>query len=316
MVIHMIQDKPTAELAAALASFEQQFTYPLGPGRSFRISHGEDYARFFRAMGTSAVFVAERDGLVLGTVAAALRRLRLPDGREICAGHLCDLKIVPGSRGTRTMMDLFRSLQRADDARAEALLTVVMDGTAVLPGAYSGRFGIPALTEVGRITILRIPTATEPEAEPHDTALITTMPAAGRHYLDWTRGHYALSLGDPVQRSILPPQPYAIPDGAACGILEDTRHAKRLYTNEGELLSAHLSAFAYRDLDAACHLLRAVLARAAEYGFPALFTSVDARDADELADRLKLAGLTAAGATVYGAGLEPGARWSLNTAEI
>ena len=46
----------------ALARFEEQFTYPLGPGRTLRISHGDDYPRFFRAIGDAACFVAERSG--------------------------------------------------------------------------------------------------------------------------------------------------------------------------------------------------------------------------------------------------------------
>ena len=73
MNVHPSSARPGAELALALARFEEQFTYPLGPGRSFRISHGDDYPRFFRAMGEVACFVAERDGVVLGVLGAALR---------------------------------------------------------------------------------------------------------------------------------------------------------------------------------------------------------------------------------------------------
>src|SRR5437588_48708 len=94
----MLQDPPAPDLARALEVFEEQFSYPLGPGRTFRISHGADYPRFFRAMGEAAVFVAEREGQVLGTVGAALRRLRTPDGTEARVAYLGDLKVLPAAR--------------------------------------------------------------------------------------------------------------------------------------------------------------------------------------------------------------------------
>lgn len=100
----MLQGPPPSGLARALETFEQQFTYPLGPGRSFRISHGADYMRFYRAMGEVArVFVAERDGQVMGTVAAAVRPLRTPEGREQHSAYIGDLKILPAEQGGRTI---------------------------------------------------------------------------------------------------------------------------------------------------------------------------------------------------------------------
>ena len=68
MIVHRLEAPPARELADALAAFEAQFRYPLGPGRTFRISHGEDYARFFRAMGDGVSFVAMREGEVAGTL--------------------------------------------------------------------------------------------------------------------------------------------------------------------------------------------------------------------------------------------------------
>ena len=45
MKIHQVSGPPSAPLARALAEFEEPFTYPLGPGKSFHITHGEDYTR-------------------------------------------------------------------------------------------------------------------------------------------------------------------------------------------------------------------------------------------------------------------------------
>src|SRR5581483_5067432 len=99
MTVQEVCDPPSPELAAALAEFEARFTYPLGPGRSFRISHGEDYARFFRAIGPAICFVAQKGKRVVGTLAVAIRPILAPDGSERRVAYVGDLKIEPGSRG-------------------------------------------------------------------------------------------------------------------------------------------------------------------------------------------------------------------------
>src|SRR5262249_14877821 len=67
--IHLLEARADSELAAKLAEFEAEFTYPLGPGRSFRISHCEDYSRFFRSLGRAACFLAMEGDRVVGAVA-------------------------------------------------------------------------------------------------------------------------------------------------------------------------------------------------------------------------------------------------------
>ena len=91
MNVHALTAAPGPEHAAALARFEEQFTYPLGPGRSFRISHGNDYPRFFRAVGDAVCFVAERDGEVLGVLGLAVTRVCAGDGTEVPTIYLGDL---------------------------------------------------------------------------------------------------------------------------------------------------------------------------------------------------------------------------------
>ncbi|MFG2632234.1 hypothetical protein [Streptomyces sp. NPDC048473] len=106
------------------------------------------------------------------------------------------------------------------------------------------------------------------------------------------------------------------PDASACGLVEDTRKAKRLLAEDGELRSAHLSEFAYRTPGEGAALLRAALVTAAAHGHPALFTAVDASDADALRTHLGVPHTVSAPATVYGSGLEPARPWSINTSEI
>ena len=58
-------------------------------------------------------------------------------------------------------------------------------------------------------------------------------------------------------------------------MLEDTRRANRLYLNTGnELLSAHLSYFAFDDVKAAVEILNIALDRAYQHEFPAVFVAL------------------------------------------
>jgi hypothetical protein len=99
--------------------------------------------------------------------------------------------------------------------------------------------------------------------------------------------------------------------------LEDTRRAKRLIADDGtELKSAHLARFAYWLVRDGAKLLREALAIAARHGFPALFTSVPASQADDLCAELTDLEVTRAPATVYGTGLPAGFDWNIHTSEI
>ena len=97
MTLHHLREAPPQALANALAEFEKQFTYPLGPGRTFRISHGDDYTRFFGAMGEPSCFVMEEDGRVLGVLCVSERRMLLPDGGEKTVAYIGDLKVDPAA---------------------------------------------------------------------------------------------------------------------------------------------------------------------------------------------------------------------------
>jgi predicted N-acetyltransferase YhbS len=312
--LHHLSGPPAPELARALATFEEQFTYPLGPGRWFRISHGDDYPRFFRAIGETACFVAERDGQVLGTVGIAVRRLLMPDGSERDVVYLGDLKVLPDARGGRVLPRLAAVGLEWATARAAAAFAVVMDGTRVTPDRYTGRLGTPALQALAKVIIFRLPAP--PTASTSETLRIDA--AAGEDcYRRLSAGRYASLGGSPAERSEVDPAWLVAPDGAACGRLEDTRRAKRLFADTGsEMVSAHLSCFAFRTPDAGAVLLRAARARAARLGFPALFAAVDAADAPGLRAALGDSGAVEAPATVYGTGLAAGPAWHVNTAEV
>ena len=103
-------------------------------------------------------------------------------------------------------------------------------------------------------------------------------------------------------------------------MLEDTRRAKRLLLDDGgELVSAHLSKFAYADVGAGTVLLRRALARCGQSGqAPALFVSVPEVDTTAFVRLLgDVPEVVQAPATIYAVGLPvSGASWNLSTAEI
>jgi hypothetical protein len=264
-------------------------------------------------MGEAVCFAAVREENVLGTIGAALRHLLLSDGRERTALYLGDFKIAPHARGGRTLVRLVHAVRHWVGQRTDAAFGVVMDGTRVTPLAYTGRLDIPLFRELGKVIVLRLPT----KPGGGDDDLVTPSGDLGSsHYLRLSAGRYASPGGIPSERSETVPLWLMTADGRACGRLEDTRRAKRLIADDGsEMCSAHLSCFAYHDLDAAVELLKGVCCRAARLSFPAVFVAVTPRDADDACRGLGSEGIVSAPATIYGTGLEPGL-WNINTAEI
>lgn len=315
MNVHSLAAAPPPKLARALERFEEQFRYPLGPGRFFRIAHGEDYPRFFRAMGEGVCFVAEREESILGVMGAALRRLVLPDGEERLVVYLGDVKVDPSAHGGRTLLRLVEVARQWIGARAAGAFAVVMDGTAATPTRYTGRLGIPLFSELGKIMVLRLPTSGSLVAADGDW--LTTGERGRSCYLRLSAGRYACPGGNPAERSEMEPLWLMESGGRACGRLEDTRRAKRLVADDGvEMRSAHLSCFAYQGPRAGVELLQVALRHAASRGLPALFLAIAASEAEDFCRWLEGMEVVRAPATIYGAGLEPGPLWNINTAEI
>jgi hypothetical protein len=314
MIVHHLTNLPSPQLAQALDRFEKQFRYPLGPDRTFRISHGEDYPRFFRAMGEATCFVAARDGSILGVIGAAIRSLVLPGGEERRVLYLGDLKIDPAARGGRTLLRLSGAVQQWAGTRVAAAFAVVMDGTPAIPSRYTGRFGMPRFSELGKVVVLRLPTS---EIPGNDGEWLTTEERGNACFLRLSAGQFTCPGGNPAERSEMKPVWLMDPGGRACGRLEDTRRAKRLIADDDiEMQSAHLSCFAYQDRSAGIALVRVAMRQAAERGMPALFVAISTTEVKNFCQPLEGTGVVLAPATIYGAGLQPGSIWNINTAEI
>ncbi len=319
MNVHAFDRTPGAALAQALAEFETAFAYPLGPERTFHISHGQDYPRFFRAMGgpgDSRCFVAEDHGRIAGVLGVAVRSLLRPDGSRVKAGYLGDLKVSVAARGGRTLYALSAAAEAWLEPRARVAFGVVMAGTAATPDQYSGRAGIPAFRKVGEVLVLRWNCERSPEAGRPADSFLADASRVERTFQALSLGRYAPLGANPAERSATPPRWLLHPEGTACGCLEDTLRAKRLHASDGqEIVSAHLSSFAFRSPEAGADLLRIALRMAQGLGFPALFAAVTPADAPSLMNALPGVEVTQAPALVYGAGLEPD-EWNISTSEI
>lgn len=315
MKITRISGLPSPATACALAEFEVPFTYPLGPGRFFRITHGEDYTLFFRAIGEEACFVAEQQGKIVGVLGTSVRRIWNPQGAECAVAYLGDLKISAGARRGLVLWRLAGAAQEYLRPRVAAAYGVVMRGTTSSPDVYTGRAGIPAFRELGRLTVLRLSAENQAiwTARPGFRAAAESGAAC---YRELSRGRYASPPLEASKRSQIRPVWLMNPDGSACGMLEDTRKAKRLIEGDGsEMVSGHLSYFAFKTATAGAELLRTALGLLHSFGLPALFLAVCERDSTALCEILTDVCILPAPATVFGTGLIPGL-WNINSAEI
>lgn len=308
-----VTSTPPPDLAGALESFEQDFTYPLGFSARFRISHQPDYLRFFQAIGPAHLLLAMKESAVTGALVTAARSLHR-DGEEIPSHYFCDLKILPSARGSRVLAALFAATQpRIRASISTACYGIVMGGTRQLPDSYTGRLEIPLFPKLADIAILRLSGEGELSSEIEEVPLKEFRESLRSRI----RPGYTATGGDSKRRSSIAPIPLVLRDGSACGLLEDTRLAKRLMIDGGgELISAHLSGFAWENAASAALLLRHALALASARQLPALFVSVPDRLSAELLDQLQGMEVTVAPAAVYGHDLEPGQDWWVDTAEI
>jgi hypothetical protein len=316
-----------APLAGALDAFEKQFHYPLGAGRSFSISHGPDYPLFYSSVSAeSFVLAAERNGVVLGTLGAAVKPMKWPDGQIRPSAYLGDLKLAPSAR-------MGRVFWRLTTAAREALTTpcenraygVVMDGTSRIPSTYTGRWGVERFRMMGRVIVLRIPVtvlAASPVVRDPPRFAQTSIDRVEERFLSDAPGAFIPIGGLPRIRSRITPIGLSLTDEAASGVLEDTRRGKRLLDERStEMMSAHLSAFRWRDAEAGVRLIHEGLAESGRLGFSHLFTAIPKQSLRAFRTALANVGwrdVTEAPASIYGCGFtaNESSDWRVNTSEI
>lgn len=315
MRLHIFHTPPPAEIGAALEEFETQFRYPLGDEQSFSISHGRDYITFFTAIGEPTLVVAEHRGRILGTISAAMRTLRFPDGTERKVAYIGDLKISPGARGGVVLGRILETMHTTLAGPANGIAYgVVMDGTGRIPPNYTGRIGVPTFSEVGRVCILKAATAG------------CAKPARGIDEIapdEWARVHERIAPngflpfgGDPALRSAMKPFHLASASRNAVGRIEDTRLAKRLFISpDNEIRAAHLTGFAFATAADGAELFQRAATICAEQNIPTLFAAVPESSAAAMQTAMGNAEVLFVTATVFGCGLRAG-DWWVDTAEI
>ncbi len=316
MNFHLLSEAPPPELGAALEHFEKQFSYSLGRDTTFRISHGRSYVSFFTAMGDMTLIVAERDGQVLGTLAGIRRPLRKASGEFHIATYLCDLKVAPHNRSGRVLLGLARQLVSCwREAGGWGGYSVVMDGTADTPNNYTGRCGIPQFEKVGQITVLRV--AVPESSHLPLLAKQTSLVEVERLLQRLTVGEHLPCGGIPTLRSIMPPVVLLDSNNQACGVVEDTRLGKRLFTDSGEeMVSTHLSHFAYADAASGARLLHDALTITKQAGYSAMFTALPSSRANALISHLTKLTVKVATASIYAHGISGTENWHIDTSEI
>lgn len=319
MKIHCLTDKPDVALSQSLSRFETQFLYPLGENRQFRIDHGDDYPLFFRAMGRGCCFVAEQQETILGILGVALREFYFPDGTLRTVMYVGDLKIAPEARGGYVLYRLLRALSQWShwETHPIPVFSVVMEGNALTPKDYTGRLGIPAFQEIAKVMILRIPCLLPPLNE--SQSIIPKLPQEKDYevFRSWTSERYTPGWTRFTLRSKIEPQWFMFPEGSACGLLEDTRRAKKLRGDQNEeLVSAHLSYFAYRQAIEGQQLLDQALRYCASISVPFLFVSIPLPEISLFREWILERSAILAPASVYGVSFETDALWQINTSEI
>jgi len=317
MATSLLTGPPSAALAEALRHFEQQFSYPLGAERRFRVDHRGDDRRFFQALGAAVLAVHAEGETITGAVGAALRTLVAPAGDERQVLYVGDLKISPDARGGRVLIRLLRLILEWGAVRTQAAYAIVMAGTATTPAQYTGRLGVPAFRTLAQATLLWLRTDLAPSAAPGGTSIGTVEPKIGRAVLrKLAAGAHHAAGADSALRSELAPRWLCTSDGRGCAMLEDTRLAKRLVDQDGaEMRSAHLTCCG-ADVPAARLLIRQGLISARELGYAMLFVALASTDAPLHQAAFAQQLLALAPMTVYAAGEWAPGPWLISSADI
>lgn len=333
MTVLTLTAAPDGELAPRLEEFERQFRYPLGPSRTFRVSHGRCYLPFFQAMGETRLLVATRDEEVLGTLAIVTRRLvERPNSADVGGStaaarttarakpihYLCDLKVHPEARGGPVLASLFRRAGEIVRATGSvACYSVVMQGTGRLPVEYTGRLGVPRFEPAGRLAILRLTPRPDSRSTAADCRRISADELAAA-FERLAAPRLSAEGGARLLRSEMTPVGLIDRSGAACGLLEDTLLGKRLFTDsDEELRSAHLSYLAWSDSQAAARLLEAATHTARISGYPALFACLPEPRLSEILPLLRHIETLVAPAQIFSHAVSPtDLPWWINTSEI
>ena len=302
-----------------LREFEQQFWYPLGESREFRIEHPSLYTDFFNSMGDAHCFVALREGEVVGILSSVMRTLVAPTGKSSQVAYVADVKITKELQGSTLLYRLARTAILWLRPQICSAYSVVMDGTAVTPKQYTGRVGVPQFSWSGRVHLLSFSTTTDFPwvSNVEEIPLKQSAELSGIEPRRTTTDGPSWATMNPSLRALEVPVWLVDRQTSTCVLLEDTRRAKKLYDrHQSEYRYSHLTYPSYTEPEHLVQLFPHACARSQSLGFSHIFVAVP--DIHFVAIQSKLENLEyeTYSASIYGVSLNEDFPYLVNSSEI
>lgn len=298
-------------LAHKIAEFEALFTYPLGKNQHFRIDHGPHYDVFYRAMGESNTYYTLHEDKIIASLSYGIRMVK-KDKEIQKVAYLGDLKIHPNHQFTKAFFNMAQHLKPILEGNVSSAYGIVMEGTFNTPDQYTGRLGIPKFNHLKDIHILRFDTKNHNSSS--EVNVHVSKESHFKIYENLAPTPF-ISMANSHLRSAMEPQWFSIGE-LACGFLEDTSLAKRLFFDSGEeMLSSHLSYFVYETASQGFSIIQSALSHSHQLGFPAMFLALSQHQMKELECHLMATTYTVAKAAIYGTD-NICAEITINTSEI
>jgi hypothetical protein len=317
VTLRRIPDGPLADpLAARVSAFDRHMRMPLGEGGTFRRVHARDYGRFYRSLGAgSASWYAEMDDRIVGTMSIAILRI----GRGWLAqraAYVCNLRVAPEARFGAVLHRFHMAALAWSFVRGWAAISITQDGPHVAPDRRTGKLGIPHFSRLGAVDLVSLPVDT---GAPADAAAIADERRVRRLHRRLTGGIATPIGGRPADRSERPPVWLALPDGSACGCVEDNGLAKRVLADDGEEIPWRcLSFFAAATDNAAVRLAREAARVAGSLGPGPLHATIDPRRATRIVGEIGAGRAEVIPMAIHGFGVPPLPRgpWGFHASEI
>ncbi len=268
--VHRVTSAPDSRhLAERLDAFERRIVLALTDDQIYHRLHAPRHNDYYLTIGRPAVtLVLVEDDRVIGTQSLVVKRLHVPRRPPTRFVYALNTRICPEARFGAALARLQLAGLLWAIPRCWQLLTLIPELVATSPRSRTGRYGVPAIHPIASCERVAIPLSIAcPDAEA-DRCLTSR-----HHVLDLrkrlNRERVYPLASRPEDRSFNDPVWLALPDGSACGCLEDFRRVRRFAGVDGapEIVwpgLTHLAATSTDALERLCAVAAAHAARAYE----------------------------------------------------
>jgi hypothetical protein len=221
-------------VARALDDFERTFVLQLTTGERYLRLHGPDFGAYHRSIGRSAVtLVLFEDGAPVGTQSLIVKRFHVPRRRRpVRFVYALNTRVRPEARFGAALARLQLAGFFWALPRCWRLLTLIPDAVATPPRSRTGRHGIPAIRPIAHIERVQVPLDRSAPAHEADRCVTNAARVLNlRRRLNRDRVYTLDSRPD--LRSLRTPVWLALPDGSACGCVEDFLRVRRFAGADG-----------------------------------------------------------------------------------